>query len=214
MNAEKKAVEPEKPDTGNIDWNEVRRRLERTQNLLNSREVQKPAAIKKILRERAGELSREDGDAAEERKCLEVLEFILGYEKYGIESTFVAEVYKINEYTPLPGTLPFVLGIINLRGRIISVIDLKRIFELPDRGLSDLDKVIVLRNQEMEFGILADVILGVVEIPLDELLTFLPTLTGVRQKYLKGVTGERVVVLDAERLLEDKSILVQEEVNG
>jgi purine-binding chemotaxis protein CheW len=65
----------------------------------------------------------------------------------------------------------------------------------------------------MLFGILADVIAGVRRIPLTGILPSLPTLTGVREEYLKGVTAERIVVLDAEKLLMDESIVVQEQVS-
>jgi purine-binding chemotaxis protein CheW len=64
----------------------------------------------------------------------------------------------------------------------------------------------------MEFGILADVVLGVRRIPLTDIQPSLPTLTGIREDYLKGVTGEQVVILDAEKLLSDKKITVHEEV--
>ena len=112
----------------------------------------------------------------------------------------------------LPGIRSFVLGIINLRGQIISVIDLKKLFELPEKGLTDLDKVLVLQNQEMEFGILADTVLDVRHVALSGLQPSLPTLTGIRQDYLKGITGDRVVILDANKLLTDKKLIIHEEV--
>ena len=136
----------------------------------------------------------------------------MAYERYGIESTYVSEVYPLKDLTPLPCTPAFVLGIINVRGQIISVLDLKKFFDLPEKGLTDLNKVIILRNEEMEFGILADVILGVVNVPLSYLQPTLPTLTGIREEYLKGITGERLVILDAGKLLSSRKIVVHEEV--
>jgi len=118
------------------------------------------------------------------------------------------------QLTPLPGTPVFVLGIINIRGEILSVIDIKKFFELPDKGLTDLNKVIVLQSENMLFGILADTIVGARQIPLTAIQPSLPTLTGIREEYLKGVTAERTVVLDAEKLLADEKITVQEQVEG
>lgn len=63
----------------------------------------------------------------------------------------------------------------------------------------------------MEVGILADTIHGVRRIPLGDLQPSLPTLTGVRAEYLKGITGGRLIVLDADKLLSDPKNVVQEE---
>ena len=106
------------------------------------------------------------------------------------------------------------LGIVNVRGEILSVIDIKKFFDLPEKGLTDLNKVIVLQSGNMLFGILADTIAGVRRIPLTDIQPSLPTLTGVREEYLKGVTPERLVILDAEKLLTDEGIVVQEQVDG
>ncbi len=118
----------------------------------------------------------------------------------------------LKDLTPLPGIPRFVIGIMNVRGKTLSVIDLKKFFDLPQRGLGDLNKVIILSSGGMEFGILADTILGVREIRSSDLRLSLPTLTGIREDYLKGVTGDRLVVLDAERILSDKRIVVNESV--
>ena len=64
----------------------------------------------------------------------------------------------------------------------------------------------------MEFGILADSVTGTRRIGIDDVQPVLPTLTGIREEYLKGVTGERLIVLDAGRLLASPSIVVNEYV--
>ena len=99
-----------------------------------------------------------------------------------------------------------------MHGEIISVIDTKKFFDLPEQGLTGLNKVIVLQSQDMIFGILVDSILGMRHLPLAEIQPSLPTLTSLREKYLRGVTPERIVVLDAEKLLTDEKIIVQEQV--
>jgi purine-binding chemotaxis protein CheW len=105
-----------------------------------------------------------------------------------------------------------VLGIVNLRGAILPLIDLRKLFELPERGLTDLHRIIVLQSGKILFGILADTVTSVRRILLTHLQPSLPTLTGVRKNYLKGITFERLVVLDAEKLLMDESIIVQEQI--
>ncbi len=143
---------------------------------------------------------------------LKVIQFHLAHETYAIESAFVREVYPLKDLTPLPCTPAFIFGIVNIRGQILTVIDVKKFFELPDKGLTELNKVIVVRTPYMELGILADEIIGVRFIAPEELQSSLPTLTGVRAEYLRGVTSDRTVVLDAARLLADEKLIVCEEV--
>ena len=195
-----------------IDWPEIHRRLETAQAAVERNLTPALEEKQKILKARAKTLAREPKEEKVAEQYLEVLEFLLAYEKYGIESSYVREIYPLKELTPLPCTPPFVLGLINVRGQILSVIDIKKFFDLPDKGLTDLNKVIILQTDKMELGILADAILGVRSIPLQEIQTSLPTLTGIRADYLRGVTKEPLVVLDGEKILSDKKIIVHEEV--
>jgi purine-binding chemotaxis protein CheW len=81
-------------------------------------------------------------------------------------------------------------------------------FELPIEGLSDKNYLVVLRNQDMEFGLLADRIRGIKQIPRDSLQAGLANLTGIRANYLLGVTAEQTTVLDGTRLLGDPNLRV------
>ncbi|WP_332775392.1 chemotaxis protein CheW [Polaromonas sp.] len=167
-----------------------------------------------ILRERAQALARPPEHTPDAQTSLELLEFRLAQERYALETRYVSEVYPLKDLTPLPCTPPFVLGIVNVRGRITPVIDIKKFFDLPDQGLTDLHRVILVRGDDIEFGLLADVIVGVHSVALEDLQPSLPTLTGIRADYLKGVTAERLVVLDLERILADPKIIVQEDVES
>jgi purine-binding chemotaxis protein CheW len=202
-----------KQPTG-IDWGIVYRRLEAARTAIERGLVPTPEDEKKSLRARAQALAREPEREEAARGALEVVEFQLAYETYGVESWYVREIYPLKELTPLPCTPPFVRGIINVRGQILSVIDLKKFFGLPEKGLTDLNMAIVVHDATMAFGILADVVLGVRSIPVDALQPSLPTLTGIRAAYVKGVTGERLVILDAGTLLSDHKLIVLEEVEG
>lgn len=168
----------------------------------------------KILRQRALILAQEPEGSISDEVMIEVVEFMLADEVYAIESSYVAEVYPIKDFTPVPCTPVFVFGLVNLRGKIISVIDMRRFFDLPDKGLSDLNKIIVLKDETMEFGILADSILTVRLLKVSQILPALPTLTEVRSEYLKGVTPDLVVVLDGSKLLTDRKLLVHEEAQS
>ena len=196
-----------------IDWAEVRARLDATQAAGEQAWTPEADETGRILHERALALAVEPGRTQTLDQSIEVVEFLLAHERYAVESSYVREVYPLENLTPLPCTPAFVLGIVNLRGEIVSVIDVRKFFDLPQTGLPDLNKVIVLESGNMVFGILADVILGVRRIPLADIQPSLPTLTGIREKYLKGITPERTVVLDAGKLLADEEIVVQEQVD-
>jgi len=195
-----------------INWKEIHSRLEAAKTEFERGFQPTDEERDKILKERAKIFSRELEAKGEKDEYVEVLEFLLAHEMYGVELKYVREVYPLKELTPIPAIPAFVLGIVNVRGEILSVIDIKKFFDLPEKGLTDLNKVIILHSADMEFGILADSIIGVRNILLSELKTSLPTLTGIREEYLKGVTKEREIILDGGKLLSDKSIIVNENV--
>ena len=206
MKGKKSASQPKPSIT--IDWADLHRRLKNTQNILEQGLSLTPERKREILKARAKALAREPQREERTQGDLEIVEFLLSYETYGVESSFVREVYPLTEITPLPGTPSFVLGIINVRGQILSVLDLRKFFDLPEKGLSDLNKVIILHDEKMGFGILADIVTGIRKLPFDTIQPALPTLTGIRAKYLKGVTDTRVVILDAKKILGDEKIIV------
>lgn len=168
----------------------------------------------RILRSRARVLARPAEVAATGAGSLELLEFRLGHERYALETRYVQEVYPLKDLTPLPCTPPFILGIVNVRGRIVALLDIRRFFDLPQKGFTDLHQIILVRGNDFEFGLLAGAIVGVLKIDAQDLQPALPTLTGIRADYLKGVTSERLVVLELAHILMDPKILVHEEVEN
>jgi len=197
--------------TARVDWAEIHRRMAAAQEALARDERPESGVARAILKKRAELLAREIGADSVAKEMLDIVAFMLGQESYGVESRYVREVHPLVELVTLPGTPSFVLGIVNIRGQVLSVIDLGMLFDLPPRGVGEYDRVIVLHNEEMEFGLLGTAILGLTRIPRDALQPSLPTLTGVREKFLLGVTRDRMAVLNAEQLLSDSSIVVHEE---
>lgn len=166
---------------------------------------------RKILRARAKALA-EQPEKKQEDEHIEIVEFRLAHEKYGIQSSYVSEIYPLKELTPVPCTPKFVAGIINVRGKILAVIDIKKFFEFPEKEKTEVYKIIIIHDDMMEFGILADAVLGTGQIPLRDIQPSLPTLTGIHAQYLRGVTKEQLVVLDAKKILCDKKIIVHDEI--
>lgn len=166
-----------------------------------------------ILQARARALARPAGDKTPQGPRLDVVEFNLARERYAVEQRWVREVHPLKDLTPLPCTPPFLSGIINLRGQILPVIDIKKFFDLPEAGITDIHMVIIVRVEDVELGILADTVAGVRAVPLDGIQPSLPTLTGIRAAYLRGVTANQVVILDVPGMLADPKITVNEGID-
>lgn len=194
-----------------MDWDVLRRRLAAAQSAIERSLARDPGETKRVLDARARALGRvppQEGG----QDGVEVVQFRLSGEIYAVEASRVREIGPLENFAPLVCAPAFVLGIVNLRGEILSVVDIRRFFDLPQQGLSDLNKLVVLRSETMTFGILADAVLGMRRIAPAGLQPSLPTLSGVREKYLMGVTADRTVVLDAMKLLEDEQLVVREQV--
>ncbi len=196
--------------TSAIDWENIHSRLESFKEKLEADMLVSEKDTEKILRARAEALSREIKKESLTQDYLEVVEFVLANEKYGIELNSIVEVYTLKDLTSLPGTPPFISGVISVRGKILTIIDIKKLFELSDKGISDLNKVIIVHAHGVEAGILADKITGVRSIPVDKIQPTLPTLTDIRAEYMKGVTGDQLIILDVENIFSDEQIIVNE----
>jgi purine-binding chemotaxis protein CheW len=170
------------------------------------------AGVKKILQARARALACKPKSCQADGAAIEVIEFRLAKERYAVERDYVREVYPLKEMTPVPCTPAFMLGVVNVRGQMVPVIDIKKFFDLPETGITDMHRVIILHAADVEVGVLADADIGARSIPLTSIQASLPTLTGIRAQYLKGVSDPHTVILDAARILADPKIVVNEEV--
>jgi purine-binding chemotaxis protein CheW len=165
---------------------------------------------REILRRRARALAAEPRRQAADGPTFTIVEFALAEERYALEMSFVTGVDPLERLTPVPCTPAFLAGIINVRGRIIAVVDLKKFFELPEKGISDLHRVIIVRHHDVELGLVADYVVGTREIPFTAPQPPLPTHTGIRAAYLKGITNDRLILLDAAKILSDPRLIVDE----
>ena len=170
------------------------------------------AQQRRILKQRAEELAQSGDLQDKQENIVEVVEFEISYVKYAIESKWVNEVYPMLDFTFLPCTPDYVMGILNLRGTILSLIDIRRFFGLSVHGLSNMNRVLVVECGDMEVGILADFILGVRNLHKDEIQPPISTIKGVKADFLKGVTPEPLIIIDIEKVLEDPKLIVNEEV--
>lgn len=197
-----------------IDWATLYQQLQTTQAAIAQAQTPTAEATQQILRTRARQLALEPPETTHYRPCVAVVEFCLASEVYCIELASVREILPLKDLTPVPCTPPFVLGLINLRGQLLSVIDIKKFFQLPEKGLTELNKVIVVSIEGFEIGLLADAVLGVKAISLSEIQPSVHLFTGVQAEFLKGVTRERAILLDIQRLVTDRQLIISEQVDG
>lgn len=166
---------------------------------------------RQILRERARVLAR-PLEEQREVATLEVLEFRLAEERYAIAAAAVRDVHPLRGLSPLPCTPEFMAGLVNIRGRIVPVIDIKRFLDLPQRGIADLHHVVLVGDEHLEIGLLADAIEGVHAIDADSLRASVSSFPEARDGYFRGIAPDRLVVLDIEAILGDERLVVGEEV--
>ena len=204
-------ITPGQKQSTKIDWEEIKSKVTSLQKVIEQKDFLLPEEKRSLFKKRAQALALRENDEICQQECIEIIVFRLAYETYGIETAFVREVYPLKDITTLPGTPSFVIGIINVRGQIVSVVDLKKFFNLPEKGLGELNKVIIMYNERMEFGVLADIVEGTQSVALKEIMAAPPSVIGIGKKYLKGVTKEHIVLLEAESILNDEKIIVNEE---
>lgn len=166
-----------------------------------------------LLKKRAIEMAQEPELKKGFSPIVQLIAFSLGTEMYGLESVYIREVYPLKDFTPLPGVPAFILGIINVRGQIIPVVDLKKLFHLSEQGITELNKVIILHDDLMEFGVLADVVHGTQGVEEDDIMPAPHTLNGIGEENLKGITRESLIVLNAKKLLTDKRMVINDEIS-
>ena len=133
---------------------------------------------------------------------------ILDKERYAIETRHVREVLRVRGCTPLPGTPEFLVGITNLRGQILAVLDLRTFFGIASQQASELSRVIVLGHERVEFGVLADVVFEVIVLRIDELCDPPGSVGSIAREYLRGVTGDALILLDGAILLQDPRLFI------
>lgn len=162
-----------------------------------------------ILKKRAEILAKDLKSENQNENEIEALVFKLAQERYAIETKYINEVYPLKDYTPLPGVPAYIYGLTNVRRKILSILDLKPLFGLPSTGEKE-KKIVILEGFDMEFALLIDGVEDVLRINPSHLQTSLPTLTGVRQEFLLGITSERIVILDGKKLLTSQHIIVDQ----
>lgn len=146
-------------------------------------------------------LGEEDEDTQRDK----YLTFMVGNEVYGIEIRIVTEIIGIQPITEVPEVPEYVRGIINLRGKIIPVMDVRLRFKKPFREYNDRTCVVVVEIGELALGMIVDGVSEVLTISSENIVKP-PDLKAAQNKYIRGIgkVGEDVkLLLDCDKLLKD-----------
>jgi purine-binding chemotaxis protein CheW len=192
-----------------IRWEDVYRRLGEAGLQVQETLHPSPERRRTILKDRARELAKPGRKMSGDEKRTMVVEFDLAREHYAVESAYVREVIPLREFTPIPGTPAFILGIIAVHGRIVSLMDLRRCLGLPPTGIINGSRAILLADDTMEFAILADRVMGLRSLRGDSLQPSVTTITGAGAEYLLGVAADGLIVFDGRKILADSRLVVR-----
>jgi purine-binding chemotaxis protein CheW len=140
-------------------------------------------------------------------EVLQWVTFQLEEETYGINVMQVREVLRYTEIAPVPGAPDYVLGIINLRGNVVTVIDTRSRFGLMEGEITDNTRIIVIESEHQVIGILVDSVAEVVYLRSSEIDTTPSVGTDESAKFIQGVSnrdGKLLILVDLNKLLTDE----------
>lgn len=195
-----------------IDWQEIYSRLEATRRRFDTGNTRSRDEVERILKDRAQALAQPLPETQSPAELLDLLVFSIAQERYGIETAYVLEVIPLRVRTPVPCTPSFVLGVVNHRGRILPVLDLRRLLDLPGQDGTEGGRVVAVQAMTMIFGIFAEAVTGTIRVAAQDVLPSPAILAGEHHAIIRGVTKDMVAVLDLEALARDQRIVVNEEV--
>ncbi len=155
-------------------------------------------------------MSDKDSKAADKKQAVDqVLQWVtfrLQEETYGINVMQVQEVLRYTEIAPVPGSPDYVLGIINLRGNVVTVIDTRSRFGLPPADVSDNTRIVIIEAETQVIGILVDSVAEVVYLKQSEVDVAPNVGNDESARFIHGVAnreGELLILVDLNKLLSD-----------
>lgn len=149
---------------------------------------------------------RTSNDAADNDEVLQWVTFKLDSETYGINVMQVQEVLRHTEIAPVPGAPGYVLGIINLRGNVVTVIDTRARFGLESGEVTDNTRIVIIESEKQVIGIMVDSVAEVVYLKASEIDIAPNVGNDESAKFIQGVSnrdGELLILVDLNKLLTD-----------
>lgn len=148
---------------------------------------------------------------------LQLVAFQLGEESYGVDIAQVQEIIRMQPVTKVPGAPTFVEGVINLRGRVIPVLDLRKRFNLPARRDTKDTRIVVVEVPPHTVGMIVDAVDEVLRINEEKVEPPSPFIASIDTEYLKGVgklEGKLLILLDLAKVLSKEEKNALEDLKG
>jgi len=131
-----------------------------------------------------------------------VLAFELGGERYGVDVMLVRGVRAMSKIARVPGIPSFYRGVVNVRGQILTVLDLRLFFDIPVREDDTPEELVTVRANNLEIGLLANTVTGVETLPREAITP------ADHIRYALGVTADGLVLLNIAQMFEDERLIV------
>lgn len=151
-------------------------------------------------------LDVDEDDESQENKYLT---FKIDTEVYGINVLDVVEILRMIGITPIPESLPYIRGIINLRGKIIPVMDVRLRFGLEEKQADDRTCIIVVNMKGVDIGLVVDAVAEVIEIPAEQIDSMPSVHQSGHQKFIRGigkVDDSVKILLELEKMVNEEEI--------
>ena len=142
-----------------------------------------------------------------EDEVLQWVTFQLENETYGINVMQVQEVLRYTEIAPVPGAPEYVLGIINLRGNVVTVIDTRSRFGLPSGDVSENSRIVIIEAEKQVIGIMVDSVAEVVYLRQSEIETAPNVGNEESAKFIQGVcnkNGELLILVELDKMMSEE----------
>jgi purine-binding chemotaxis protein CheW len=131
----------------------------------------------------------------------------LGKERYGMETRYIQEVSPLKECAFVPGAPAFLLGFINVRSRILALLDLKVFFNIPvEQGSAT--KAVIVSGEGREFAIAVDEVLTICNLEWQQVQALPHALTGAKGEFLLGIGPQQTAILDGKKMLLSRNLVV------
>ncbi len=133
--------------------------------------------------------------------------FQLGQETYAVVVKKVREILRINNISPVPGAPEYIVGITNIRGNVVSVIDGRRRINLSSTEYSDLSRMIVMESEDDIVAVVVDKVVNIIDLPESSIESNPKLHKGDNSKYITGVithSDDLIIILDSEKFITDE----------
>jgi len=170
-----------------------------------------PQQVDEILQRRAQILAHEAEEDLFREGDIQILSFLLNGERYAVAAECVRSVVPLEQYTPVPCTPSFVMGVFNVRGQVCSLANISDFLGLEVEQNHVYRNALLAEAAGIEFALAVDAVFDVVGIRPEDLSPGKGSRFAVQDRYIRGLTRDLVIVLDLPSIVRDPRFIVCEE---